>query len=279
MWGTRLLSHGKSAPLQSRRARSWMACILELCFKIPIQFMQVCFPLDVLFCLFTVLTMGEFPIIRPDRCLSLQMKLILLFSKLTSFWEEFYCLLVFIFFICFRLNDGTSRNCKLLCCCFVMHFIVYFSLVWCYCLTSHSECMASFLHLTINLYDSIPKNGGSWYCYSRLHYVKFISYNLSVRLRNVVNSTSERTCRGAWTSCRSFLPVQDTWFLCYCHSHKIKIGLVWQLCCYFIFCKKHTNKSCIFFKDILPPYRILGRWHCCHCCLRILYSYKICHKW
>jgi hypothetical protein len=149
--------------------------------------------------------------------------------------------------------------------------------VWRYCLTSHSECMAFFLHPTINLYDLIPKNWGSWYCYSRLHYVKF-GCNLNVRLRNVVKSTSERMCRGVLTSCRSFLPVQVMWFICYCHSHKQKIGLVWQLCC-FMFCKKHTNRSCIFLKYMLPPYRISGHWHCCHCSLRSLYSCKICHKW
>jgi hypothetical protein len=85
-------------------------------------------------------------------------------------------------------------------------------------------------------------------------------------------------CRGVWTSCRSFLPVQVMWFICYCHSYKLKIGLVWQLSC-FIFCKKHTNKICIFLKDLLPPYRILGHWHCCHCSLRSLCSCKICHKW
>jgi len=151
--------------------------------------------------------------------------------------------------------------------------------VWRYCLSSHSECMASFLHPTINLINLIPKNGGSWYCYSRLHYVKFIGYNLNVKLRNVVKSTSERMCRGVWTSCRSFLSVQVMWFICNCHSHKLKIGLVWQLCCCFMFCIKHTKRSCIFLKDILPPYRILGHWHCCHSSVRSLHSCKIRHKW
>jgi len=32
-------------------------------------------------------------------------------------------------------------------------------------------------------------------------------------------------------------------------------------------------------KDILPSYTILRHWHCCHCCLRHLYSCKMCHKW